>query len=235
MRPDEPQLLNLIVSKAILETQENERKRIAEELHDGLGNMLSILKLNLTSLQESYTGPYNFLLQNSFTLLEESFRELKSISYNLMPDIVFQFGLLAAVKDLCKKINNTGKLHMDFKVFHVKRKFKKNFEVEVFRVIQEIINNTIKHAEATNVEIQFVQQQDTLLITVEDNGKGFDYEKKLKSKTKGKGLLNIVNRIKLLHGTLRVESNKNQGTTYMVELPLIVSTKQSKYNQATLN
>jgi signal transduction histidine kinase len=210
-----------IIARSILKTQENERRRIAEDLHDGLGYTLSTLKLNLTSLQEIVKdNDDGKFLHNSFLLLEESFRELKSISNNLMPDILFRFGLIVAIDDLCKKINNTGQLFINFRYFNIKKKFRKDFEIEVYRVLQELINNTIKHAEARHLEIQFVNQGNLLVITVEDDGKGFDYQKKLKSKNKGKGLINIINRINFLQGELHVESGLNKGTTFILHLPL---------------
>ncbi|QHT69780.1 AAA family ATPase [Rhodocytophaga rosea] len=211
-----------VQSKAILKTQENERRRIAEELHDGLGYMLSTLKLNLTSLKEQLSGPEEQVqfLHNSFLLLEDSFKELKSISNNLMPDLLFQFGLLVAVEDLCKKVNDAGKLHITFRHYNFKRKLKKDFELEVFRIVQELINNTIKHAQAINLEIQFLIQQDRLVIMAEDDGKGFDFQKKIKSRSKGKGLTNITNRINFMRGTLRVESSEDFGTSFIIDLPL---------------
>ncbi len=211
-----------VLSKAILKTQENERRRIAEELHDGLGYMLSTLKLNLTSLKEQLSGSDEQVqfLHNSFLLLEDSFRELKSISNNLMPDLLFQFGLLVAVEDLCKKVNDAGKLRITFRHYNFKRKLKKDFELEVFRIVQELINNTIKHAQARNLEIQFLIQQDRLVVMAEDDGKGFDFQKKIKSRSKGKGLTNITNRINFMRGTMRVESSEDFGTSFIIHLPL---------------
>jgi signal transduction histidine kinase len=180
------------VARAILQTQENERRRIAEELHDGLGYMLSTLKLNLTSLdagEPDRSGVQGRFLGNSLRLLEDAFRELKAISNNLMPDLLFQPGLLVAVEDLCRKVNDTGKLAVAFRHFNVTRKLRKDFETEVFRIVQEILNNTIKHAGARQLEIQFLAEPETdsLVITTEDDGRGFDYEKKIKSKNKGLG------------------------------------------------
>ncbi|MBD0256087.1 MAG: AAA family ATPase [Cytophagales bacterium] len=214
-----------VVARAILQTQENERRRIAEELHDGLGYMLSTLKLNLTSLDEGGPGRSEVqgrFLGNSLRLLEDAFRELKAISNNLMPDLLFQSGLLVAVEDLCRKVNDTGKLTVAFRHFNVPRKLRKDFEIEVFRIVQEILNNTIKHAGVGQLEIQFLAEPDadTLVITTEDDGRGFDYEKKIKSKNKGQGLVNITNRVNFLRGHLHVESREGVGTTYIINLPL---------------
>lgn len=211
-----------VLSKAVLKTQENERRRIAEELHDGLGYMLSTLKLNLTSLKEQLSGSDEQVpfLHNSFLLLEDSFRELKSVSNNLMPDLLFQFGLLVAVEDLCKKVNDAGKLRITFRHYNFKRKLKKDFELEVFRIVQELINNTIKHAQAAHLEIQLLIEHDRMVIMAEDDGKGFDFQKKIKSKSKGKGLTNISNRINFMRGSMRVESSANSGTSFIIHLPL---------------
>ncbi|HEX8528674.1 MAG TPA: GAF domain-containing sensor histidine kinase, partial [Cytophagales bacterium] len=214
-----------VVARAILQTQENERRRIAEELHDGLGYMLSTLKLNLTSLDEGAPDRPEVqgrFLGNSLRLLEDAFRELKAISNNLMPDLLFQSGLLVAVEDLCRKVNDTGKLGVAFRHFNVPRKLRKDFEIEVFRIVQEILNNTIKHAGARQLELQFLAEPDadTLVITTEDDGRGFDYEKKIKSRNKGLGLVNITNRVNFLQGHLHVESREGAGTTYIINLPL---------------
>jgi len=212
-----------VVARAILQTQENERRRIAEELHDGLGYMLSTLKLNLTSLGEGEAvrpEAEGRFLGNSLRLLEDAFRELKAISNNLMPNLLFQSGLLVAVEDLCRKVNDTGRLTVAFRHFNVARKLRKDFEIEVFRIVQEILNNTIKHAGARQLEIQFLAEPDNLVITTEDDGRGFDYEKKIKSKSKGHGLVNITNRVNFLRGHLHVESREGVGTTYIINLPL---------------
>ncbi|MBC7919743.1 MAG: AAA family ATPase [Ferruginibacter sp.] len=224
-----------VTSKAILRTQEHERKRIAEELHDGLGYMLSTLKLNLTAMQETEDkAAHGVFVRNSQLVLEESFRELRSIANNLMPDILFQYGLVPAVEDLCRKINDTGKLRVGFKHFHVAKRFKKDFEIEVFRVLQEVINNVIKHAEAKNLEIQLLNQGAILVITAEDDGKGFNYARKIKSRNKGKGLVHIRSRVDFLRGDFQVESSINRGTTVILKLPLTgESAKPLTYDQVT--
>jgi predicted ATPase/signal transduction histidine kinase len=230
-----------VVARAILQTQENERRRIAEELHDGLGYMLSTLKLNLTSLDEGdpdRSEVQGRFLDNSLRLLEDAFRELKSISNNLMPDLLFQSGLLVAVEDLCRKVNDTGKLGVAFRHFNVApRKLRKDFEIEVFRIVQEILNNTIKHAGARQLEIQFLAEPDTdtLVITTEDDGRGFDYEKKIKSRNKGQGLVNITNRVNFLRGHLHVESREGVGTTYIINLPLTAKPVNSPEYDKTID
>jgi histidine kinase len=210
-----------LTAKAILRTQADERKRIAEELHDGLGYLLSTLKLNLTALQETnQPGKSDTILSNSKKLLEDSFKELKQVSNNLMPNVLFQFGLVAAVQDLCDKINSTGMLTVRFNTFNTGKKFKKDFEIEVYRIIQEIMNNVVKHAEAHILEIQFINHDDKLSITAEDDGKGFNYEKTIKSNKKGRGLINILNRVNYLNGVIQHDSSPGNGTIVVIELPL---------------
>jgi predicted ATPase/signal transduction histidine kinase len=206
--------------QAVIHTQEDERKRIAEDLHDGLGYMLSTLKLNLTSLQELPQEHANQeFLENALRLLDESFKELRSVANDLMPDSLFVHGLKAAVAELCRRITQLGKLQIRFTCFNA-CPVNKEFDIELYRIIQEIINNVLKHAEATHLEIQFVYHTEYLIVTAEDDGKGFDYEQKIKSGKKGKGLSNIVNRAKYLHGQVQFDSTPGRGTSICIQLPL---------------
>ncbi len=209
-----------LAAKAILDTQHNERKRITEELHDGLGYLLSTLKLHLTALQESKQADESTkIMANSMRLLEDSFKELRQVSNNLMPDMLLQLGLVAALQDLCGKINRTGKLTVRFNAYHLNKKFRKEFEMEVYRMIQEITNNVLKHSGAKTFDIQLINDENKLTVTAEDDGKGFNYKKTLKS-GKGRGLVNILNRVNYLQGSIRYDTSINKGTTVIIELPL---------------
>jgi histidine kinase len=210
-----------ILSKEVIKTQEYERKRIAEELHDGMGYLLSTLKLNLTALKESGVDDRESYLESSLNLLEDAFKELKSISNNLMPDVLLQYGLVLAVDFVCKRITNTGKVTINFKSFNINRKFRTDFEIEVFRVVQELINNALKHSGAKNMDIQFVNRNDYLVVTVEDDGKGFNFEETIKSRKKGRGLNNIIARVNFLRGTVHFDSSE-RGTSIIVRIPLKV-------------
>lgn len=210
-----------ILSKEVIKTQEYERKRIAEELHDGMGYLLSTLKLNLTAFKETGVEDREKHLESSLNLLEDAFKELKSISNNLMPDVLLQYGLVMAVDFVCKRITGTGKVTINFKSFNINKKFRTDFEIEVFRVVQELINNALKHSEAKNMDIQFVNQNDILVVTVEDDGKGFNFEKTIKSRKKGRGLNNIIARVNFLRGTVNFDSSE-RGTSVILSIPLKV-------------
>ncbi|MBO9699319.1 MAG: AAA family ATPase [Sporocytophaga sp.] len=210
-----------ILSKEVIKTQEYERKRIAEELHDGMGYLLSTLKLNLTAFKESGVDDRERYLESSLNLLEDAFKELKSISNNLMPDVLLQYGLVLAVDFVCKRITSTGKVTINFKSFNINRKFRTDFEIEVFRVVQELINNALKHSGAKNMDIQFVNQNDYLVVTVEDDGKGFNFEATIKSRKKGRGLNNIIARVNFLRGTVNFDSSE-RGTSVILSIPLKV-------------
>lgn len=207
------------LTRKIIKTQESERRRIAEDLHDGMGYLLSTFKLHFTSFLETDNHEEKDRYKNScFLLLEDSFKELKSVSNNLMPSIVLENGLVAGVEDLCNRINNAEKLKIHLKYFNVKR-LSLDYEMIIFRIVQELINNVVKHSAGKNLDIQFVYHDEELVITSEDDGKGFDYKETLKSKS-GKGLHHILNRVKYLRGTVQYESVKDQGTSVIIKLPL---------------
>jgi histidine kinase len=211
-----------IISREIIKTQEYERKRIAEELHDGMGYLLSTLKLNLTALKEerqAHAGEPQEFLENSLSLLEDSFKELRSISNNLMPDFLHQYGLLKGLEELCNKIRATGRIDITYKHFNIEGKFTKVSEIEIFRVLQELINNVLKHAHASLIELQIIRQGQVLVITLDDDGKGFNYEEKVKDKSGGRGLLNIINRVRFLKGSVNFESSP-KGTIVIIRLPI---------------
>lgn len=209
-----------LIARKVLRTQEEERKRIAEELHDGLGYMLSTLKLNLSAIQEhADLKQEKKYLESSLSLLEDSFAELRSISNNLMPNQLHQHGLIIALESLCHKISATGRIDIVFRYFQVEGKFSEVFGLQVFRIIQEIINNVLKHARAKTLELQIIRQDKILVITAEDDGIGFDFEKRIEGKPSGRGLVNIVNRVKYLKGKINYDSS-SAGTNVLIKLPI---------------
>lgn len=209
-----------LIARKVLRTQEEERKRIAEELHDGLGYMLSTLKLNLSAIHEkAELKNERKYLESSLNLLEDSFAELRSISNNLMPNMLHQHGLIIALESLCQKISATGRIEIVFRHFKVEGKFSEVFGLQVFRIIQEIVNNVLKHARAKTLELQIIRQEKVLVITAEDDGIGFDYEKKSDGRPSGRGLVNIVNRVKYLKGNVNYDSS-SAGTNVLIKLPI---------------
>ncbi|MEP6805652.1 MAG: sensor histidine kinase [Flavobacterium sp.] len=194
----------------MIEGEEVERKRIARDLHDGLGSMLSGLKIHLKLAEKD-----NALSPAEInTLLDNSIKELRNISQNLMPESLLKLSLEHALRDLCMA-NSNAKTTIEFQYLIQKPNLPKNYEIVIYRIIQELLNNALKYAEATQILVSCSQNKDTFFITVEDNGIGFDVSDKNNS---GMGLRNIKNRVEFLKGKLEIESTPNKGTSTYIEL-----------------
>lgn len=206
-------------AKAILESEENERQRLARELHDGIGQLLTATKLNLNTLSESITAENdkkNF--ENSLEILDDSIREIRVISHNMMPAVLMQSGLIRAVEDFIQKINQTKKITIHFEASGLEEhRMDETQKLMLFRIIQESVTNTLKYAEATNLSIQISADENEITVMIEDNGKGFDIDEV--NKKGGIGLKNIRLRTEYLKGKLDIDSTPN-GTTTIIEIPL---------------
>jgi len=203
----------LSVSKALIKGEEIERKRIARDLHDGLGSMLSGLKihLNLAKRENKET------VHGVDALLDNSIKELRNISQNLMPETLLELSLEHALRDLCAANSNSA-TKIEFQYLVKKSKLPKNYEIMIYRIIQELLNNALKYAKASQVLVSCSQNKDVFFITVEDNGIGFDV---LDTNKNGMGLKNIKNRVEFLNGKLEIDSKINQGTSTYIELNVI--------------
>ncbi|PIF31642.1 signal transduction histidine kinase [Flavobacterium sp. 9] len=199
----------LSVSNALVEGEEVERRRIARDLHDGLGSMLSGLKIHL-----KLAGKENALSTAEVgVLLDDSIRELRNISQNLMPESLLKLSLEYALRDLCMA-NSNVKTSIEFQYLIKESHLPKNYEIVIYRIIQELLNNALKYANASQILVSCSQNKETFFITVEDNGIGFNVSE---SKS-GMGLKNIKNRVGFLNGKLEIESVENKGTSVYIEL-----------------
>lgn len=201
----------LSISNALIEGEEIERKRIARELHDGLGSMLSGLKmhLNLADRENKEITP------NINGMLNDSIKELRNISQNLMPESLMKLGLEHALRDLCDA-HSTAETAIEFQYLNKKSTLPQHFKTMVFRIIQELLNNALKYAKATQILVSCSQNKDVFFITVEDNGIGFNVEEA--EKRGGMGLRNIKNRVAFLNGKLEIDSVPEKGTSTYIEL-----------------
>lgn len=211
----------LQATEAVLKGQEEERSRIAKDLHDGLGGLLSSVKYSLNDMKENVilSAENASAFTRSIDMLDSGIQELRRIAHNMMPENLVKFGLDIALKDYCQSITATNVLQISYSSFQMD-KYKADMEISitVYRIIQELINNAIKHANASNVIVQLSNEKTKLLVTVEDNGKGFDVNNI--QKFKGAGWVNIQNRINYLKGKLDIDSNANEGTSINFEIPL---------------
>jgi two-component system, NarL family, sensor kinase len=210
-------------SKAVIEAEEKERIRIARELHDGIGQQLSAAKLNISGLQGAIksTDPTEItMLQNAIDLLDESVKEVRAVSHNMIPNALIKSGLVSAVREFIHRISSTGNLKVNLEIIGLKSRLETIVENILFRVLQELVNNIIKHAKATEVSIQFIRHEKELAIVIEDNGIGFDVEKQLGNVNEGIGLKNIESRVSFLKGEVIFDSYPGKGTTVTIEIPL---------------
>lgn len=198
---------------AVMETQEQERKRIAEDLHDSLGHLLSTIKINLQSLPEDKKT----LIENSLQLVNQASEEMRNITFNLMPRTLEEEGLIAALNELTTKTTNAGTVKVLLHVHNISHfVLEKQSQFNIYRIIQEAVNNILKHADAKEINIQIIGQDDHLVIMIEDDGKGFDPG----TKKSGRGLKNIVTRSLWLNGHINIDSSPGKGTTITTEIPV---------------
>lgn len=211
----------LQATEAVLKGQEDERSRIAKDLHDGLGGLLSSVKYSLNDMKENVilSADNASAFTRSIDMLDSGIQELRRIAHNMMPENLVKFGLDKALNDYCKSISSTNVITVNYTSLKMQQyKNDINININIYRVIQELINNTIKHANASEILVQLSKDENILHITVEDNGKGFDVNA-IKS-FKGAGWTNIQNRINYLKGKLNIDSNSQEGTSVTIEIPL---------------
>jgi signal transduction histidine kinase len=206
---------------SMLEVQEQERKRIAADLHDRLGSMLSTVKLYFNTVEEQIDAlkeQNKEQYHKATTLLDEACDEVRKISHNLVSGELVKFGLVSALHQLKETIEDSGKMKMNVLAFGMEDRLGSNTEISLYRVIQELMNNMLKHAKATEVTIQLNRVEHNLNIVVEDNGIGFDVEAAMAKD--GMGLRNIETRVKKLNGVTTFDSGKGRGTTTIIDIPV---------------
>lgn len=208
-------------TKAVMQTEEQERQRIATDLHDGVGQLLSVARMTVANLQSTYAGKepqIKTALQNAVNLMDESLKEVRSISHNMMPNALIKAGLVKAVREFVQKISSTGQLKAELEIIGLDNRLAAETESILFRVMQELVNNIIKHSQASAVSIQLTRDEKEILLMIEDNGVGFDISGQ--SAFEGIGLKNIKNRIAYLNGTVDFDSRAGRGTIVTIEVPL---------------
>lgn len=208
-----------IRSKAIIEAEEKERIRIARDLHDGVGQLLSATKLNMSQLQSHIqvsTPEAESALQNTLSLLDDSVKEVRIVSHNMMPNTLLKMGLVSAVREFVSRIQNAPSLKVNLEIVGLDQRLEQSKEAILYRVIQELVNNIIKHAKANQITLQIINEDKELTIMIEDNGIGFDTSKM--ENFEGIGIKNIISRIEYVNGQVFFDSTPGKGTTVVIEL-----------------
>lgn len=211
--------------EAALNSQELERKRFARDLHDGFGQMISVLNLNLKSLEQG-TSSKEEIFEKSSQILGEMYKELKGICFNLMPETLIKQGVVTALREFAQRISNSGHLHIQIDSFGIEERLSDLQEISIYRITQEWVNNILKYANATRVTVSLTKDEQEITLLIEDNGTGFD--KKLLSSGNGNGWKNLNSRANLLKGELELDTSLGvQGSTLIINIPVFVSKLES--------
>jgi signal transduction histidine kinase len=207
------------VINAIINTEENEKKRFAKDLHDGLGPLLSTVKMSLSALTEKIKDPSGIeILGNTNHLVNEAINTIKEVSNNLSPHVLSNFGLSSAISAFTAKINQTKAIEIDFKSNMETIRLDNDKEVVIYRAVCELINNSILHSGASRIEIELNKHEKFVTLQFYDNGRGFDTTRLEKEDNKGMGLSNIETRVKSIEGVFILESNPGKGTSALIKV-----------------
>ena len=207
----------LLAVRFLVEGQEEERKRIATELHDGLGALLSVTKMQFTAIKD--VKPENKPhYEKVARFLEQASGDVRKISHNMMPGLLTKFGLYEALEDLFETLNDNEGMDARMEIVGPKERLPENMEIMIYRVIQEIVNNSLKHAGANMIDLTIIVHPDQLDISCSDNGKGFNRDKILEKKTFG--IQSIHSRVRFLDGNICIDSSPGNGTVYRINIPV---------------
>lgn len=218
---DEKSILEKRLLQAIIQAEESERKRFAKDLHDELGPILSTVKMSLsTVLRREYDEVSRNILLNTDTAIDEAIRSIRVISDNLSPHILENFGLSKAIRNFIHKINLTDTIQIDFTTNISEQRFDNDVEVVIYRVLCELLTNTIKHARAGTVEITIIVIGNQLHCTYQDDGIGFDFTDTARIHESGMGISNILSRITSLDGQFNYVTEKGKGVTATFAIPI---------------
>ena len=210
-------------TKALIVGQEMERRRLSKEIHDGIGPLMSTIKLNLDSVKNELKDAPDKTLQKVGTmsdLIQDVAADLRSISHALMPSALIDFGLVAPLTNICKKASESELVQVDF--FHkgLEKRLDKNIELNLYRVTQELLNNALKYSQAKTIQIQIIKSKKKVTLTVDDDGVGFDPKAFTEKMQNGIGFRNINTRVSSLGGILDIDTRPGHGVHFNIEIPL---------------
>lgn len=205
--------------QATIDGEENERRRLASELHDGIGGELGSLKLRLdTALKNNRVEDSNHDFEEILAHLDNTYKELRQTAHNLMPEILINEGFLKAVEVFCANVSGSSDIDINFDTVGAIPQFSKSDELFLYRILQELLHNVVKHAGASEVFVQMAYTNNLFGMTIEDNGKGFDVALAKEKNIKALGLFSIQRRIRSLGGNIDIVSEKGRGTSINIEL-----------------
>lgn len=210
------------ILSAVIQAEEKERERFSRDVHDGLGPLLSTIKLYVNELGNPSIGREdreNYVKYTS-ELVDEAISNSRDISNNLVPRVIHDYGLVTALEAFCKKVNLTQQIEVRLETKKMFEPLEKNIQLILFRVISELINNTIRHSGADRADIFLEKKDNVVKLVYHDNGQGFDADNLMDESRAGMGLKNIVSRVKSINGTCRIRSEPGKGSTFDIEISL---------------
>lgn len=207
----------IVVLDSLLKGEETERSRVAKDLHDGVGSLLSGVKLSLSSMDGNMfiSADHARIFERSLHQLDDAITEMRRVAQNMMPEILVKSGLITAVNHLANTISQTGSLSIHFEHHNFDLRLPSDMEIIVYRIIQELLQNAVKHSAASEVIIQLSEHDQTINLVVEDNGKGFNPE--LWDKSTGMGFSNLKNRVNYLKGSIHINTQSGEGSSFLIE------------------
>ncbi|MDO8967526.1 tetratricopeptide repeat-containing sensor histidine kinase [Algoriphagus sp.] len=211
----------LTATEAVLKGEEQERSRLAKDLHDGLGGMLSGIKFSFQTMKGNLIlTPENAqLFERSLDMLDTSISEMRRVAHNLMPENLIKFGLDSALRDFFDDINLSGVIQLRYISIGLKdEQIDQTIAISLYRIIQELVNNILKHAEAKQALVQLTKNENLILLDVEDDGKGFEHSKMLLST--GIGWTNIKSRLEYLNAKVTLDSSPGKGSSIHIEVQI---------------
>lgn len=213
----------LMATAAVLKGEQQERTRLAKDLHDGLGGMLSGIKFSLGRVKENLVmTPDNAqAFDRSIDMLDSSIQEMRRVAHNMMPEILLKYGLDIALKEFCSEIDRRDMIRVRYQSTGMNTAIQQTLAVTVYRIVQELVSNAIKHSGARNilVQVHLFSDEKLLAITIEDDGTGFDT--RLLDQSPGIGWRNIQSRVEFLNGRLDIQSSPGKGTSVMIEINIV--------------
>jgi two-component system, NarL family, sensor kinase len=207
----------LSATQSLLKGQEDERSRLAKDLHDGLGGLLSGVKLQLGAMKGNLilSEEHGRTFTNALGKLDESISEMRRVAHNMMPEALMKLGLQQALQDYCDGLSESQPFKINGEFYGLEKRMESSVEIVVYRIVQELLNNAVKHSGAIAILVQVMKHDNNLSITVEDNGKGFNKDEVLLMK--GTGLKNIQSRVNYLKGQLDIQSTPGKGTSVHID------------------
>lgn len=210
--------------ESALEVQEVERVRIAKDLHDEVGAMLSVTKMSFNQLLRKLDSAEDLAKMGKQTreLLEQSIGQVRRISKELVPSTLEEFGLILSIDEFIQKVHlaSTTSFTFSHEGIAEKQRFDKKIELTIYRLIQELVNNALKHAEAQEITLKLTIKDNKIVFIFTDNGKGFDFTAIRNNPKSGLGLRNMESRLSVINGAINVQSSIGKGTTTTIEIPI---------------